>query len=132
MLADIAVATIMVDLLPEVTEQNTSAANIRFAVTAHAVDFLQVDLLLPALFCKTAVLDEVSYRIEQERVALQPVPPGTSDLLVIVLDASRHIVMDNPTDIAFINSHTEGYSRADNLYAVIDEIVLRLLPLLRG
>lgn len=58
------------------------------------------------------------------------VTPSSADLLDIVLDTLRHVVVNNRLDIAFVDAHTEsdGADKAPNL--VLNEKPLNDLPLL--
>ena len=123
-LADVAVPTVAIRLFAEIAEQDAAAADIRFAVAAHAVEFLQINILLIACFRHVAMKEQVAYRVEQERVAWPPVASGTPDFLIIVFDASRHVEVNDPTDIAFVDSHPESHCRTDHPDAVVDEIFL--------
>ena len=66
-------------------------------------------LALATLLGETAKYDQVAQGIEQEGIAFHPVPSGTADLLVVVLDTPRHAVMHDPADIALVDTHPESY-----------------------
>jgi len=129
--AYIAVAAVLVAFFSEVAEEDTPAADVRFAITAHTVQLLEVGVFLSAFFGKTAEDKQVAYRIEQQGVAFHSVASGTAYFLVVVLDTSGHIIMYDPTHIAFIYSHPEGNGCTDHVYPVVDKIILCLFALNR-
>ena len=84
---------------------------------------------MATLLGETAKYDQVAQGIEQEGIAFHPVPSGTADLLVVVLDTPRHAVMHDPADIALVDTHPESYRGAHHVHPVVDEIILGLFPL---
>ena len=84
---------------------------------------------MATLLGETAKYDQVAQGIEQEGIAFHPVPSGTADLLVVILDTPRHAVMHDPTDITLVDTHPESYRGAHHVHPVVDEIVLGLFPL---
>ena len=54
----------------------------------------------------------------------QTVTPGPADFLIVVVDAFGKIVMNNETDIGFVDAHAEGDRRYDNLDIIAAEQVL--------
>ena len=84
---------------------------------------------MATLLGETAKYDQVAQGIEQEGIAFHPVPSGTADLLVVVLDTPRHAVMHDPADIALVDTHPESYRGTHHVHPVVDEVVLGLFPL---
>ena len=123
----IAIAAIVIHFLAEITQQDAPAADVGFAVPLHLFQFLQVHLALPALLGETSKHDQVAQRIEKQRVAPQAIPARPSDLLIIILDASRHVVMDDPAHVAFIDAHPESDRGAYHIHTVVDKVVLGFL-----
>ena len=54
----------------------------------------------------------------------------TTNLLHIVLDGPRHIVMDHRLNITLVDTHAEGDGAAEHAHFVVDELLLSKVPLL--
>jgi len=66
--------------------------------------------------------------VEEDTVALTPIPPRPPALLVVGLKRLRHIVVDDEPDIRLIDAHTKGARRADDPGLPGHEPVVRPLP----
>src|SRR6218665_69090 len=69
-------------------------------------------------------LINVFMRIIQNTLSLHAVFCSAARFLVIILYRLWYIIMDNETDIRFINTHSESDGRADHLYIFIQELIL--------
>ena len=54
----------------------------------------------------------------------QSIPSGTADLLVITFNALGQIIMQNKSDIGFIDSHSKGDGRHNDLNIFADKVFL--------
>ena len=90
------------------------------------------NLLFLFRFLCDKVLDISDITISEQQQAMggQAVPSGPADLLVVVVDASGQVVMDDETDIGFVDPHAEGDRRHDDLDIVPDEQLLIFRALL--
>ena len=91
--------------------------------------FLEVDGLLSAVACKLAELDHVGQRVEQDGLGIVAVAASTPDFLIEVLDALRHVVVDDPAHIALVDTHSESDGGTHYLQIVLLEALLRLVAL---
>ena len=74
--------------------------------------------------------DYVTLIPEQGASGGLPVASGPARLLVVSLDALRHIVVYHISHIGLVNAHTEGVGGYNHLHLVVDEVPLRSLPVL--
>ncbi len=63
---------------------------------------------------------------KQHALRRQPVTPGTARLLVIILHALGHVVVQNEPHVGFVDAHAEGVRRHNDGGFVVDEIILIL------
>ena len=92
----------------------------------HALQFLDIHLLLSAFFSKTSECNNVGKTIEKHGVGRCSVASGSSYFLIETLDALGQVVVHNPAHVAFVDAHTEGDGGADHLYIVAFEGLLGL------
>src|SRR4029077_16278737 len=59
-----------------------------------------------------------------------PVTTGPPDLLIIGLQTSRNVEMDDQPDIRFFNPHAEGICRSQNPHSPPAKVVMHESPLL--
>ena len=118
----------MSSVFPEITEQDTAAADVGFSILLHALQLLYIDALLSAFRSKFSKQDEVREGIEEQSVAGQSVPSGTAYFLIETLDAFGQIVVNDPSYITLVDAHAESDCGAYYLYTVIDEIILCPVP----
>ena len=85
-----------------------------------------------SVFCVIKYLHLVDIAISEKQQAMggQTVPSGPADFLIVVVDAFGQVVMDDETDIRFVDPHAEGDRRHDDLDIVPDEEILILRALL--
>ena len=91
---------------------------------------VQVVILLAVQ--QKAVDDDVLGREQQNALGRQPVAPGTACLLVVVLHALGHVVMDDVPHVGFVDAHTEGVGGHNDRRGIVDEVVLALAAFLVG
>ncbi len=60
-----------------------------------------------------------------------PVPPGAADLLLVVLERLRKVVMEHRADVGFVDAHPEGDRGDDDVAPPFHEIILRGVAHLR-
>ena len=128
-LTDVTVAAVVVRLLAEIVEQDPPATDTRLSIFLHPFQLVHVDILLTTLSCKFSKLYNVCEGIEKDGISWCPITSGTSYLLIEALDAFGHVIMDHPTDIAFVDTHSEGDGGTDNSELVILKPFLRLIAL---
>lgn len=61
-----------------------------------------------------------------------PITASSSDLLHVVLDALRHVVVDDTLYVTLVNTHAECDGADQALYLIVDEVSLDHLALLIG
>lgn len=54
------------------------------------------------------------------------VTPGSADLLHVVLNASRKVVVNNTLDISLVDTHRERNRAAEDLHLVVAELFLNI------
>ncbi|CCY15789.1 putative uncharacterized protein [Prevotella sp. CAG:755] len=123
--AYIAIAAIVLAHFAEIIEQYAATAHLGLRIFLHTAETLHVYLALPALPGKRGQLHDVCIVVEQESVGRQAVAPRTAYLLIEALDALRQVVVDDPPDVALVDTHAEGDGRHDDLDTVADEVGLR-------
>lgn len=69
-------------------------------------------------------------RRKNDGIAVFSIASGASGLLIIPLDASGKVVVDNEPDVFFIDSHSKRVSRHDGLVTVVHKGVLNVFPVL--
>lgn len=80
--------------------------------------------------CDPSELIEVIVVQEHVTPGQGSISSGSTNLLDIVLNRSRHVVVDNRLDIALVNSHTERDGAAENSDSILDELFLGVGSLL--
>ena len=70
------------------------------------------------------VYHNILRREQQDTLRCFTISPRTSGFLIIILHALRHIIMNDKSDIGFINSHTESIRSNDHRSPVIYKIIL--------
>ena len=87
---------------------------------------------MAAFLGKLGELNHIGKRIEQDGVGRGTIASGTTYLLIVALNALWHIVMDNPTHITLVDTHTESNGGTHYLDVVFLEIYLRFVAFLLG
>ena len=130
-------------VLAEIFQNIVAQAGRCLAVTLHRLQPLQVALaqklgVLVVGFRKILAVqqklvdDHILRRKEQNALGRKPIAPGAACLLVIILHALGHIVVQHEPHVGFVDAHAEGVRRHDDGGFVVDEIVLVLLARLGG
>lgn len=122
----------MIHHLVEVAEKHPPAADGSFGELFHAVQFLGVERLLTAFVDEALAGNYVGVGIEHHRLGLDAVAARTPDLLIVALDVAGHVVVDDPADVALVDTHSEGHGGADNLDIAVDEQILRAVAFRNG
>src|SRR5882724_384185 len=82
--------------------------------------------------CGVCLVDEkalntnVALRIQERTSRGLAVAPGAPHFLIVALQRSWNVVMDDAPDIWFINAHAEGHCRYHDLHPIVLEIPLGL------
>ncbi len=58
------------------------------------------------------------------------IPPGSADLLCVVLQTLRHVVVVHVADVRLVDAHAEGDRRHDDLFVGTHKRVLHPVPML--
>ena len=68
---------------------------------------------------------EIFIGIKGNTITLSPITTSPACLLVITFKTLRYIIMDNKSDIWFINAHTESYGSHNDIDFFHQKIILR-------
>lgn len=60
------------------------------------------------------------------------IPAGPADLLDIALEVLGHVVVDNTTDVSFVQAHAESHRGHHHAQVAAHEVLLDAAPLRRG
>ena len=126
-LAEVAVAA-RAGLLAEISEERLAPAERRLAEIDHRRQpplldhpLLGGELLLGELApAERHVVDAV----EGEGCRRQAVAPGAADLLVVRLDARRHVGVDDEAHVGLVDAHAEGDGRDHHHTVLAEEDIL--------
>ena len=122
-------------MLAEIGQNVVAQALRRLAVALHRLQALQVALaqkvgllvvhLGKILFVQQKFVDDdVLRRKKQHALRRQPVTPGTARLLVIILHALGHVVVQHEPHVGLVNAHAKGVRRHNDRRGVVDEVIL--------
>ena len=139
-----AIAAVISAVLPEIPQDIFPQAFVGKAVERHLSETVQIPLFdqLPLLIIQLAVLrlcpDEkfidphILSGVIQKAFRRLAVPSRASVLLIIAFDVLGHIVVDDIAHIGFVDPHAECVGGYHHRPAVVDEVLLVLLPLRIG
>ncbi len=133
--ADIAVAAVLRQGIPEVTEQDPPTTGNGLGQRDHRVQFVQLDALLLRILVginQSTRSDHVLGTVQQQRIGGQAVAPCPPRLLVVTLDVPRQVVVHHETHVGFVDAHPEGHGGHDDLQLVFQEPLLHPLALPGG
>ena len=119
-------AVILSVLLAEVVQQRLAAAHGTFGIR-HGLHQQQLAYLLLGYRLALHELFEllnILVAVKGDAAALAAVAARTPRLLVIPLQALGNIVMDDETDVGFVNTHAESYRRHDDIGLLHQEGIL--------
>ena len=121
-------AVFLIVCLTEIMEQHLSTTYRRLCVSGSLLEQLATNVLFSHWFAlhKLVELFEVLVTIESKAHAFATIASGTSCLLIIAFKTLGDVVMNNETHIGFVDTHTKGYCRHDNIYLLHQEIILSL------
>ena len=122
-------------MLAEIGQNVVAQALRRLAVALHRLQALQVALaqkvgllvvhLGKILFVQQEFVDDdILRRKKQHALRRQPVTPGTARLLVIILHALGHVVVQHEPHVGLVNAHAKGVRRHNDRRGVVDEVIL--------
>ena len=113
--------------LTEVAEQTSPSALGTVGIVTDLLELFARDALffrVGFLGNEGRLLSDIPRAVEQEAFTGQSVPPGPARFLVIAFDVLGQIVMDDETDIGFVDAHAEGDRRADDPHLIPQECIL--------
>ena len=114
--------------LTKIMKQHFSATDRRFCIGSRFLQQLSADIL----FCYRFVLhkllqfSEVFTGIEGDTYTLASITSGSTRFLIIAFQALGYIIMNNKTDIRFIDTHSEGDSSNNDINTLHQKIILGL------
>src|SRR5690554_5867292 len=106
-------------MFSKISEQCFSSTAQGFRKLLHPLQFSQLVGFRFCAFSKFPKHNHISKTVKKNGVGSQSVPSTPSDFLIISLDIFRHVVVDNPAHIAFVNPHSESNCRYNNRRSVI-------------
>ncbi len=113
-------------LLTEIAQQRYAAADVGLGVAEHRLK----PRMAARLFPRRALIDELraGYHItsieQQQAIGPQPVASRPADLLIVVLEALRQVVMEHEPHVRFVDPHAEGDCGDDDRDLVAREKLL--------
>ncbi len=124
-------AEVVQDIVPKTT--GSPAVPLHDLETAQVPLFDQLRVLVfqsgeILFFQQKFIDDDILCREQQNALGRLPVPPGAPGLLVVVFHALGHVVVDHIPDVGLVDAHAERVGGHDDGGAVIDEVLLVLLP----
>ena len=128
-------------LFSEVGENIISKTGSGLAISLHDLkasgiplpdwlDILRWNFREILMFQQKLIDHNIPGREQQNALRRLPISSGTPGLLIVILHTLGHIVVNNISDIGFIDSHTKGIRGHDHRKSVIDKILLTFLPCL--
>ena len=141
----VAVSTVIAGsrhLFSEIGKNIISKAGSGLAITFHDLepsgislsdqfDILRRDLRKVLVFQQELIDHNIPGREQQNALRRFSISPGTSGLLIVILHALGHIVVDDISDVGFIDAHTKSIRGHDHRKSVIDKVLLAFLSGLR-
>ena len=120
-------------VLTEIIQKRDATAEVGFSKTNERIQEDIGNPLIMLCFLINKVLDfaDIPVAEKEKTMGRQTVPPGAPDFLVVVVDASGQVIMDDKTDVGLVDSHAEGDCRHDDLDVIPDKefLILRSLPI---
>ena len=127
------VAGVALVLLPEVLHQHTMSATGAGGVPLHVAQQPSGVLgELPASLQHLAPFGEVGARVEQHALGLEPVPAGSTRLLLVVLERARGTSVDDVADVRSVDAHAERHRGDHDVGPLLEKRLLILAPHLVG
>src|SRR5213596_4224884 len=80
---------------------------------------------------EASLFHDIARAEEQLTFTGQAIAPGPPRFLIITLDVLRQIVMNNKTDIRFVDPHSERDRCRDYAYIVAQKLLLMFCPIPR-
>ena len=110
-LADIAVAAVLVQVVGKIIQQHAAPTGDRLGQRDHGVELVGLDALLVfvlRIFDQASRGDHVLRAVQQQGLGRQAVAPGAPGLLVIALDVFGQVVVHHEAHIRLVDTHAEG------------------------
>ena len=120
---------------PEMTHDRSVPAAARGGQAEHVAGLVALarrHRRVHVVVAEPVVGQHVGPRVKQDAVARQPVAAGAPDLLVVALDRSRHVAVDDVADVRLVDPHPERDRRDHHVDLVARERVLGPVARRRG
>ena len=127
---DITVTTGFVTELRKVVQQYLTTAGLCFRERFHGTELLEFNRIALGIFALVNPLLHpctVFFVEQQHGFRRQTVTPGPAGFLIIALNASRHVMVNNVADVGFIDTHTKSDRGNHNV-----DFIGNKLPLNKG
>ena len=121
-------AVLLMIFFTEVMKQHFPAADRRFCIGSRFLQQLSADILFSnrLVLHKLLQFSEVFTGIEGDTYTLASITSGSTRFLIITFQALGYIIMNNKTDIRFIDTHSEGDSSNNDINTLHQKIILGL------
>ena len=126
--AVVAIATVVLGIsLTEIVQQHLTPTDRRLGVSLRLLQELPSDLFLCLALAVHKLLEflQVLGRVEGYANALSPIAAGATRFLIVSLETLGNVVMYDESHIGLVDAHAEGDGRHDDVYFLLDEVVLR-------
>ena len=120
-LANIAITAIVITLFIEVVEQDAPSAYTTLSIFAHSFEFFTIYLSQTTIVSKPFQLDNVVQGIEKHGLCRCPVSSSSTNLLIETFNALGHVIVNHPSHVALVDTHTKGNRSTNHLYLVVFE-----------
>src|SRR6056300_1539142 len=120
------IAIILMEVFPEIVQKYAASANGSLGITSCFFQkltayFLFAYGLFAEEFCKT--FDVLNVKIGNT-TSFAPVSTSAPRFLIVAFETLRHIIMQDESNIRFIDSHPKGYCRDNDIAILIEECIL--------
>ncbi len=112
------VATFLFKVFAKIMKQHFSPTGRGFCETYHLLHKQTVDFLFGHGFSAHQLFElvHVIIAVKSHASSFAAVSSRTTRLLIVTFERFGHVMMNNETDIGFINPHPEGDRGHDNLH----------------
>ncbi|MNX54453.1 hypothetical protein D3C86_851810 [compost metagenome] len=107
-----------------------TTTNSRFGIIDDFFQYLRTDLTFGHrfIFHEFCQFLNIFLRIESQTITIAPIAASTASFLVVAFHRFWNIMVDNITDIRFVNPHTKGDCRNNHFHILHQEFILRIGP----